>query len=224
MKNRENLINLAFAALLIIVLAGIELVIPHFYHTIWRLSVDGDIGGTIHYLRSFGYGAVFMSMLIDIIINILGFLPSIFISTANGVIFGVIPGIIISWLAETIGVVISFAFMRGLFRAQAKKIIEKSNMFSKLDEYSNLTTMLIARAVPYSPNGLVTALGAMSRISYRDYTIACLIGKLPSVAIEVLVGHDLVNYKTNMLRLTLVVVVTVVVYGALWYWNRRRKS
>ena len=37
-------------------------------------------------------------------INIVGFLPSIFISTANGLIFGLFWGTMISWLAETLGV------------------------------------------------------------------------------------------------------------------------
>lgn len=32
-------------------------------------------------------------MIIDIVINIVGFLPSIFISTANGVLFGVAGGL-----------------------------------------------------------------------------------------------------------------------------------
>jgi uncharacterized membrane protein YdjX (TVP38/TMEM64 family) len=114
--------------------------------------------------------------------------------------------------------------MRTLFRHKARQIIEKSRMLSKLDEYSTLKAMIIARAVPYSPNGLVTALGALSHISYRDYAVGCLIGKLPSVAVEVVVGHDLVMLEDNSMRLTILVIVVAVVYGGLWYWNRRRKA
>ena len=84
--------------------------------------------------------------------------------------------------------------------------------------------MIVARAVPYAPNGMVTALGALSSISYRDYAIGCLIGKLPSVAIEVILGHDVVNYEEHAMRLTIVTIAVVIVYGGLWYWNRRRKT
>lgn len=220
----EHHIRVLFVTLLVLIFGGIYFVIPDFYKTVWRMSLDGDMGGTIAYLKSFGLWAVAISMVIDITINIVGFLPSIFISTANGIIFGILPGILISWAAETIGVVISFFLMRSLFRNSAKKIIEKSHMLSKLDEYSNITTMIIARAVPYSPNGLVTALGALSHISYRDYTIACAIGKLPSVAIEVLVGYDVINYQENMWRLTLVIMAVVLVYGGLWWWHRRNSK
>jgi uncharacterized membrane protein YdjX (TVP38/TMEM64 family) len=180
--------------------------------------------GTIEYLRSFGVWAMLVSMMIDIVINIVGFLPSIFISTANGVLFGIYVGTLVSWIAETIGVIISFFFMRTLFRKSAEQLIKKSRMLSKLDHYSNIKAMIVARAVPYAPNGLVTALGALSSISYRDYAIGCLIGKLPSVAIEVVVGHDVVNYEHNMLRLTIVTVAVIVVYGSLWYANRRHRT
>ncbi|WP_301859612.1 TVP38/TMEM64 family protein [uncultured Megasphaera sp.] len=220
----EGHIKLAFFAILLAVLGGIHLLIPDFYRTIWQLSVSGNMEGTIDYLRSFGIWAMAVSMLIDIVINIVGFLPSIFISAANGVLFGIGAGTVVSWLGETIGVVISFFFMRTLFRRKAKAIIAKSRMLSRLDEYSTLKAMAIARAVPYSPNGLVTALGALSHISYRDYIIGCLIGKLPSVAIEVVVGHDVILRQDNSMRLTIILILVVLVYGALWYWNRRRQA
>lgn len=220
----EAHIKILFFVLLIALLGGIHIVLPDFYQTVWNLSVSGNMDGTIDYLRSFGVWAMVVSMIIDIVINIVGFLPSIFISTANGVLFGIGTGTVVSWLAETIGVIISFFFMRTLFRNKAKQVIEKSRMLSKLDEYSTLKAMIIARAVPYSPNGLVTALGALSRISYRDYAIGCLIGKLPSVAVEVIVGHDVVMMEEHSLRLTILVVLVSVVYGGLWYWNRRRNA
>lgn len=55
--------------------------------------------------------------------------------------------------------------------------------------------MLILRAMPYFPSGILTALGAVSRISLKDYALANLIGKFPSTALEVVIGHDVVNYK-----------------------------
>ncbi|MCH4166847.1 MAG: VTT domain-containing protein [Megasphaera sp.] len=220
----ENHIKIAFFVGLIAVFAAIYLAIPDFYTTIWQLSTSGNMQGTIDYLRSFGVWAMAVSIIIDIVINIVGFLPSIFISTANGVIFGVVVGTGVSWFAETVGVIISFFFMRTLFRHKAEAVIKKSKMLSKLDEYSTLKAMILARAVPYSPNGLVTALGALSHISYRDYAIGCLLGKLPSVAIEVVVGHDVVMLNDHAMRLTILLIVITIVYGGLWYWHRRQKA
>ena len=75
-------------------------------------------------------------MLLDIFVNAVGFLPSYFISTANGLVFGMWPGIIISWLAETIGVVISFYIMRYFLRDTADKFIAKSTVLMKVDDFS----------------------------------------------------------------------------------------
>ena len=198
----ETHIKIAFFAVLVIMLAAIYVAIPDFYRTVWQLSTSGNMQGTIDYLRSFGAWAVL----------------------ANGVLFGVVGGTVVSWVAETIGVIISFFFMRTLFRHKAKKVIEKSRMLSKLDHYSTWQAMTLARAVPYSPNGLVTALGALSRSSYRDYILGCFIGKLPSVACEVLVGHDLVMMEEHSMRLTIVLIVIAIVYGGLWYWHRRQQA
>ena len=97
----ETHIKIIFFALLIGVLGGIHLLIPDFYRTVWELSVSGNLDGTIEYLRSFGVWAVVVSMIIDIVINIVGFLPSIFISAANGVLFGIaVRGRVISWLGR----------------------------------------------------------------------------------------------------------------------------
>ena len=220
----ETHLKIALFLILLILFGAIQVLIPDFYTTVWDLSMSGNLHGTIDYLRSFRGWAVVISMIINIVINVVGFLPSIFISTANGVVFGVVGGTVVSWIAETIGVVISFFFMRALFRNKAQKIIETSKMLSKIDHYTTWQAMAVARAVPYSPNGLITALGAVSHISYRDYIIGCLIGKLPSVAIEVLVGHDLVMMEGHSQRLAVVLFAMAIVYGGLWYWKRRQDA
>ena len=130
-------------------------------------------------------------------------------------IFGLPLGILISWLAETVGVVISFLLMRYLFRGTAEKIIATSNSLKNIDEASGkngLQWMAFARALPYFPSGILTAIGALSKISVRDYIIANLIGKFPSTALEVVIGHDIVNFKQNSMRLTVLVIVTGIVF------------
>ena len=110
----ERRFRLILLGILILMLAAIHFIDPSFYPTIYHLSKDGDLHGTIHYLKGFGIYAAFVSFFIDVIINIVGFLPSIFISTANGLIFGLFWGVIISWLAETVGVLLSFYAKYGL--------------------------------------------------------------------------------------------------------------
>lgn len=195
---------LAFAGLLG-VLVLIHFLDPGFYHQIVHLARGGNIQETVDFLRSFGPWAVVISFLMDVFINAAGCLPSIFLSTANGVVFGLPVGILVSWSAET--------------------VIAKSNNLQKLDEMSSengLVAMALARTLPYFPSGILTCLGAISRMKLRDYVIATFIGKLPSTALEVVVGHDIVHFHQHMDRLAILVTLVLLVYGTLLY-SRYRK-
>lgn len=83
-----------------------------FWDKTFRLAVSGNVKALAEYLRSFGSYAVLVSFVIDVLINMGSVFPSVFVSTANGLIFGLPLGVTISWLAETVGVVFSFLLMR----------------------------------------------------------------------------------------------------------------
>lgn len=203
---------------------AIEIIEPNFYGQMLKLATSKD--ALIAYLQGFGSWAMVVSFCLDVLINAVGFLPSIFISTANGLVFGLPWGITISWLAETVGVIISFLLMRFFFRSAAENLIEKSNALQHLDKASGkdgFWWMLFARALPYFPSGLLTAVGAISRISFKDYVIANLIGKFPATALEVVIGHDLVNLQEHYKRLAIWVVLGIVIFLAVKYWNRKKE-
>ena len=220
----ERRFRLILLAVLVLSLGAIHLIAPDFYPTILRMIREQDLEGLIAYLQSFGVWAVFVSFFIDVVINIVGFLPSIFISTANGLIFGLFWGTIISWLGETTGVVISFWAMRVLFRTMAMHLIEKSKTLSRLDQYESWQAVAVARAIPYMPNGLATAVSALSSMPFERHLLGSLIGKLPSVALEVCVGHDIVRMGEHAERLTIIIVVVALIYGIIWWYGRKRKK
>ena len=229
-KKKERYIQLGLLGALVALGILVHILVPGFYDDMWELVISGDVNRMAEVLQSYGPWAMVISFVLDVLINALGFLPSIFFSTANGLLFGVVPGIIISWLAETVGVVLSFMIMRYILRDTAHKVIEKSEFLLKVDDFSGkngLAVMLFARTIPYFPSGVITALGAISQISLRDYIIANLIGKFPSTALEVIVGHDAVLLQDNLGRLTVVIVVATVVYFLLWKgyqrWVKQRK-
>ena len=60
-------------------------------NTMFALAVIGDVDGLAEYFRSFGAWAIVVSFVLDVLINAGSVFPSIFISTANGLIFG-LPG------------------------------------------------------------------------------------------------------------------------------------
>ncbi|WP_101912542.1 TVP38/TMEM64 family protein [Megasphaera vaginalis (ex Bordigoni et al. 2020)] len=206
---------------IIAVFWGIQLILPDFYTTMWQLLIDGDLEGLTAYISSFGYEAILISIFMIAFINAIG-LPSIPFLTVNGVIFGLIPGIVISWIGEVLGIEISFRLTRKLLRKQAQKVIQRSNMLEKLDSYSCVKTIMAGRAIPYSPNVVVTALSSLSHISYKDHFVANLFGKIPAVIIEVWFGHDLLLIREHWGRLLVLTFVVIAVYAFLW-WRRKHQ-
>ena len=213
------------AALLIVALfVAIHLAAPEFLPEVYELLKRGDIVETANYIASYGSLAVVFSFLLTLFVNAIGFPPAIIFSTANTLIFGIIPGIILSVIAETVGVTISFQLLRFFFRDSARKIIAKNKKLSSIDKYSSkngFKVMLIARMVPYVPSGILNAAGALSSLSLRDYFMASLVGKFPSTSIEAIIGHDAILNEEGYWRIIISVILAIVLI--VWAWRYQDK-
>ncbi len=193
---------------------------PEFYTQTVHLTLAGDIDGLGDYISSFGYGAFAVSIGLLIFCNVFG-IPTIPFLTVNGALFGLIPGLIISWIGEVVGIEISFHIGRVFFRQEARAFIEKRHMLAKLDKYSSVKNMALARAIPYSPNILFTAAAVLSKLTSKEHFKATFIGKIPSVIIEVMLGHDLIYFSEHSTRF--IILFLLVVGGCLlrqWYKKR----
>lgn len=95
---------------------------PEFYDMTISLTLAGDVDGLSAYISSFGYGAFAVSILLLVVCNVLG-IPTIPFLTINGALFGILPGIIISWVGEVVGIEISFHIGRIFLRKEARKFI-----------------------------------------------------------------------------------------------------
>ncbi|MCI1820706.1 MAG: VTT domain-containing protein [Megasphaera sp.] len=213
MKSKhQTCIKLGAIALLILLFFSIEFFVPDFYRTVFMMIQDRNINGIASYIASFGYMAMIMTVLIIVITNMTG-LPSIEVLTVSGRIFGLMPGILLCWIGEVIGNIMAFCIIRFFFRNKAHECIEKNKILEKMDSYSNFKEMFIARLIPFSPNVLITTLGALSHLSFRDHTLATIIGKLPSVALEVWLGYGLIQKINggNAMWMTIICIIVATI-------------
>ena len=212
-------VGAALAIVLLFVI--IHLIAPEFLPELFTLLASGDIPATVEYIRSFGEWAIVFAFLLTLFTNALGFPPAVIFSTANVILFGIVPGIILSCVAETVGVTIAFVLMRFYFREAAEKAIAKSPFLAKVDRYSGnkgFFIMLIGRMVPYLPSAVMNAVGALSSIRFRDYVLASLVGKFPSTGIEAIIGHDIIMQQEDHTRLVIVVICAgILIYAAIRY-------
>ena len=212
-----GLVKVGAALAIILMFVIIHLIAPNFLPSFISLLASGDITATVEYIRSFGDSAVLFAFFLTLFTNALGFPPAIIFSTANVILFGLFPGILLSCVAETVGVTIAFILMRFYFRDAAEKVIAKSPFLSKIDHYSGskgFFVMLIGRMVPYFPSALLNAVGALSSIRLREYMLASFVGKFPSTGIEAIIGHDLIMQQESHMRLIIVIIGAIVLIVA----------
>lgn len=157
------------------------------------------------------YGLVFGILLI-MLESILPVLPlSVFI-TLNVASYGDFLGILISWSATIIGCSLSFFLFRKVFSNKLYKFIKKKDI-TKLDSimkqiskisFSSLTILI---AIPFSPAFLINIAAGLSKITYKKFLAALLIGKLIMVYFWGYIGKSLLESLTDINVLIKIIVL-----------------
>lgn len=182
----------------------------------------GQIKETSEWLRSFGIWAIFVSLILSIIISLMGVVLSLFLSGANAAVFGIVPGFFISLAGEVIGAGISFWLYRWGYKKVSKKSDAQWKWLQRLNGAGRRkqgVILLVARMTPVLPSGVITFGAAASTMLFIDFMIITVIGKAPSVAMETLIGHDLLFLNDNMPRL----IISILLLGLLLILFRPRR-
>lgn len=160
--------------------------------------------------------AIVVSLLISILVAILGLVPSIFVTGANVLFFGIYNGLFISWLGEVIGAAISFKLYRWGFKRRTEHLGLNYPFIEKITQAKgNRIAILLfeGRLVPYIPSGVVTLAGAVSNMHLLPFMVATALGKFPSIALEVLIAYNIIQLSGFWLTIvfTGILIVTVIV-------------
>ncbi|MCM3620032.1 TVP38/TMEM64 family protein [Sutcliffiella horikoshii] len=165
--------------------------------------------------------AVILSILINTIISILAFMPSVFLTAANLAFFGFWLGTLISFLGESIGAIVSFWLYRKGIKRFAPEALMKNKWLTKLQETGGREAFLLVMALrlfPFAPSGLVTLAGAASKISLVGFAVASTIGKVPALLLEAFSVYQVLQWNTAgkvILALVAAAVVVMVLRGKL---------
>ncbi|MGL5086899.1 MAG: TVP38/TMEM64 family protein [Clostridium sp.] len=174
-----------------------------------------NIESVLSIFREFSIIAMPISLILSIAIALSGVIPSVFVTGANIIFFGPFYGFIISLIGETIGAHITFLVYRKGFKNGAEKLTHKYDLVRKIVESKGRKTALLifeGRLVPFIPSGFITLAASISSVNIYYFTLATLIGKIPSIALEALVSYDLINIKENFLRFGITIVAIILIF------------
>lgn len=133
-----------------------------------------------------GLFAIFISVVTNIIVSIMGVLPSVFITAANLSFFGLYYGLLISIIGEGLGALFSFVLYRkGLKKWRLKDFQHPVMLKLKNLEGSKAFWVIFSlRILPFIPSGVITLGSAFSKVSLTVFAISSTLGKIPSLIIE----------------------------------------
>ncbi|MBW7475191.1 VTT domain-containing protein [Paenibacillus oenotherae] len=169
------------------------------------------------WLREWGIWAILISLLLSVLISVAGLIPSIFLTTANIMVFGVVPGFLLSWLGEVAGAAVSFwLYRKGLMSIRQRRGATRwqwTDRMNRAGTKRQFSIILLGRLAPIIPSGVVTFVSAACAVPFVTYLAASAIGKLPSIALETLIGHDLLYIQENGTRLliTFILIAAIIV-------------
>lgn len=137
-----------------------------------------------------------------------------FVTGANILFFGPIYGFLISLFGETIGAYITFYVYRKGTKKTVEKFVDKNLLLKKIVDSSGKKASFLVfqgRLIPFIPSGFITLAAAISSIKAIPFTIATLLGKIPSIGLEALISYDFINIKENWIRFFITILGVIMI-------------
>lgn len=189
----------------VVLIVGITLA---FLFSRYFLTLDVEV--VRGYVEGFGMLAP-VAYIIIYSIGTVFFFPGSVLTISGGVIFGVVMGTFYNIIGIAIGASLAFLIARYFGKGFIDDFIH--SRFKKLESYdeklegNGFLTVLFLRLIPIFPfNGLNFALG-LSRVKFRDYALATVIGTIPGTFAYTYFGASLIELSAVDIVVSVVLIV-----------------
>lgn len=131
--------------------------------------------------------------------------------------FGVIFGILLSWISTVVGCTLSYLIFKKLsnkviynhLNEKQKEIVKRSSLkFNKL----SLSSLVIIIALPFTPAFLINIIAGVSNLSRKKYLTALLIGKVSIVGFWGIIGKSFIESMTDIKALMFIALALFFAY------------
>ena len=126
----------------------------------------------IDLFNSYPQYAFLFSIGINVLIAVLGVLPSVFLTAANILFFGFWNGTAISFAGESIGALIAFCLYRAGFKKSVRNKAQNYPAVEKLLQAEGrdaFIAVISLRLIPFIPSGIITFAAAIGRVGLLTF-------------------------------------------------------
>ena len=130
--------------------------------------------------------------------------PAEFVAVANGMLFGVVWGIVITWTGAMLGAFAAFGLARLLGRPFVAKVVRGKDNWRRIDQWTvdqGWQVLLISRFIPVIAFNLVNYAAGLTGVSWLTFAWTTALGILPATVLMVLAGAhiDVMGWQTWLL-------------------------
>jgi uncharacterized membrane protein YdjX (TVP38/TMEM64 family) len=146
-------------------------------------------------LREFGWWTPLVSVLLMVLQSVLAPLPGSLIAAANGAIYGVWWGMLLSWVGGMAGGLVTYALGRWLDTVIAHrwKATPLRQRLTEVGVSRGFWIVLIARMTPIISLDFIGYLAGIARMPLISYTLANAIGIIPGILAYTAIGSELMQ-------------------------------
>lgn len=169
----------------------------------------------INFIETSGILGSLLACLFITIESIFPILPLILFITINFLIYGKIIGFILSWIFTIIGCCISYYIFKHGFGDKFDNLTENKEKIKKYKKafkdisFVNLTLLI---AIPYTPAFIVNIAAGLTKMEFKKYFFALIIGKISLIYYMGYVGTSLIESFDNPMILVKIAVLLLFTY------------
>ncbi|MFY0991189.1 TVP38/TMEM64 family protein [Halomonas sp. C05BenzN] len=172
-----------------------------------------------------GRGALGPLLLVALMVLtvVVGPLPTLPVTAASGLAFGILPGALLSVTGALCGALIAFSLARLLGRDLLRERYRNNPLFGAQGSQRLLfITVLLTRLIPIFSFALISYAAGVTAIAAWRFALASVIGMLPMTLVFASLGH---TFELHPLLSTTAAITILAAMALLpWYLSRHRHS
>lgn len=186
------------------------------------LMLAGDTAALRDYLLSFGVWAPIASVSLMVLQALVAPLPASLIMFANGLAFGIVPGIAVSLTGQLLASLVCFGLARVVGRGVIEHLVSATALAAadRWFERWGVLGIVAARMVPGPGFDAASYAAGLTRVRPLPFLAATAVGSLPQVALYAWLGDKAPQHLGTLIVVTLVILAGL---GLIALWRSRRR-
>lgn len=176
---------------------------------------DFSVRGVENTILAWGGWGVGVSIGLMVVHTFVPF-PAELLAFANGSIYGLLWGTVITWAGAMLGALVAFGLSRVLGRPFLVLVVAERKL-RRIDDWATSCgayAIFFSRFIPVVAFNLINYAAGLSRVSWWTFTWATAVGILPMVVLMVLMGHqaELITWQAGLLLAACAVLLTCLLH------------